>query len=895
MRRIRSQTRPLQLVLAAVLCCFALLSVGASAVEDWRPAAGQKTVFLPFKILAPAGEQKQIERLADRRLDAILKRNQLQSYPRDLAAPLLNGPWPPPPRLLAPVLGKLGLRWVAVGSITRIGRSLSIDLVLHSLTGEPSRSWYRTVASANELADALQYLVGEVLASTGRYPLVRSVAVEGNSRIDTGAILRHVSTQVGDRYDEKRLREDIKAIYRMGYFDDVRVYAGRAEDGKRVVFQVKEKAIINQVSITGTDELKEKEVREVVTVAPNTIVNERKVKESAAAIRRLYKEKGFSHTTVTSRITKVQNGRVNVEFAIKEGKKLYITSIVFQGNKAFDDDDLKEVIETSEKGFFSWLTESGILRRDVLEQDAARLAAFYHNHGFVDARVGTPEVRERKDGLEVIFPVAEGRRYKVGAVRLDGDLIEPAAKLLAGLALPRQEAFSRKVLHDDITRLTDFYANRGYAYADVLPRIDKDEAAGVVNVTLRIEKNMLVHVNRIVIKGNTRTRDKVIRRQMRIKEQEIFNAAALRKSSKRLRRLDYFEDVQISPEPAAGDDLLDIVVRVKEKPTGTFSIGAGYSSVDDFMFMGEISQDNFMGKGQRLALQADISGSGTRYNFSFTEPNLSDSDLLFGVDLYKWSREYDDYTKDSTGFALRFGHPLWNRWYLSWSYGYDHTNLTDLDYANLSSAIRDSLDINVTSYVRVGLSRDTRNHRYAPTKGSIHAVELKYAGGPLGGDSWFTKVKGSTSWYFPFFWKTTLHLKAAAGFVTENTGGELPVYEKFYLGGMNTIRGFKNGQISPRDPLTGDRIGGAKMWFINEEIIFPLLEENGLLGVVFLDAGNVYDTSDNWDFSRLKRSVGLGLRWLSPLGPLRLEWGYNLDPVGDEDRSNWDFSIGGSF
>ncbi len=884
-----------RLLFAAVICCLALVVGGARAVEDWRPAPNQDTLFLPFKILAPGGETATLEKLADEHLASILARNQQRSYPRPLAASILAGPWPPPPRSFPPEYRQLGLRWVAAGSITRIGRHLSIDLVLHSLTGEPPRSWYRTIDNANDLAPTLQYLVGEVLASTGRYPLVRSIEVQGNTRIDAGAILRHVTTHIGDRYDEARLRDDIKAIYAMGYFDDVRVYAGNTAKGKRIVFTVKEKEIINQVTVTGNDELKEKEIREVITVAPNTIINERKVKESAAAIRRLYKEKGFSHTKVTTKISRTQQGRVNVEFSIKEGQKLYIRSIVFSGNQAFSDKELKKTIETSERGLFSWLTDSGVLHRDVLEQDVGRLAAFYHNRGFVDAKVGEPEIREEEDGLVITFPIEEGRRYGVGTVRITGDLIADVNELLARTALARQPYFSRRVLREDITRLTDFYADRGYAYADIIPRIDKDEAAGRVNVTIQIDKNMLVRVNRIVIKGNTRTRDKVIRREMQIKEQEIFNASALRKSSERLRRLDFFEDVEISPEPAASDDILDIIVRVKEKPTGTFSIGAGYSSVDDFMFMGEISQDNFMGKGQRLALQADISGTSTRYNFSFTEPHLSDTDLLFGIDLYNWEREYDDYTKDSSGFALRFGHPLWNRWYLSWSYGYDHTNLVDVDYANLSWAIRESLDINITSYVRVALSRDSRNHRYAPTKGSIHAIETKYAGGPLGGDSYFTKIKGTTSWYFPFFFKTTLHLKAAAGFVTENTGGKLPVYEKFYLGGMNTIRGFKNGQISPRDPVTGDRIGGTKMWFINEEIIFPLLEENGLLGVVFLDAGNVYDSAQSWDFSRIKHSVGAGVRWLSPLGPLRLEWGYNLDPVGDEDRSNWDFSIGGSF
>jgi len=285
-------------------------------------------------------------------------------------------------------------------------------------------------------------------------------------------------------------------------------------------------------------------------------------------------------------------------------------------------------------------------------------------------------------------------------------------------------------------------------------------------------------------------------------------------------------------------------------------------------------------------------------------------------DLYDWKREYDDYSKDSVGGALRFGYPIWERWQVSSSYRFDDTTLSDLEDIT-ASVIRDSRDINVTSSVTLGLRRDTRNRLYDPTEGSDYSLNIEYAGGPLGGDSAFTKAELSAGKYYPFFLDTTLHLRGVMGQVMENSGGMLPVYERFYLGGINTLRGFKTRRVSPRvrvykytnlPPLVENRVGGEKMWYTNLEWIFPLVKDAGLKGVVFLDAGNVYDgcndlapneeciqAGDSWDIGNLKKSLGLGFRWLSPMGPLRLEWGYNLDPVGNEDSSNWDFAIGGAF
>jgi outer membrane protein insertion porin family len=312
--------------------------------------------------------------------------------------------------------------------------------------------------------------------------------------------------------------------------------------------------------------------------------------------------------------------------------------------------------------------------------------------------------------------------------------------------------------------------------------------------------------------------------------------------------------------------------------------------------MGQISENNFLGRGDTLALSANIGGESSRYNLAYTNPSLNDSPLSWGTDLFNTYREYDDYTKESWGGGIRFGYPVFEQWRMFGNYSYTDTDLSDVS-ENASFIIKNSVDLNVTSSVKVSLVRDTRNQRYGASEGSRNLVSVQYAGGPLGGDAQFTKVEGSTGWYFPMPLKTVFRVSASAGQVFENESRKLPVYERFFLGGLNSVRGFEYGKISPTDPVTGERIGGDKMWYTNTEIIFPLLETQGLMGVIFYDAGQVLNDDQDWSEATdsTRQAAGAGVRWLSPMGPLHLVWGYNLDPEDDEDQSVWDFSVGGVF
>ena len=858
----------------------------------------RSTLFLPLKVIS-SDQDTAFEQQLDQELAAAATSRGHQFLERSQAQEELpyQSHWPPRLSQMRG-LAEGDVSYIITGTASRLGKAISLDLLLFDLEQGSTRHSSFASTSLEELPQTIGRLSQEISAYTTRHRNIGSITVSGNSRIDTGAILTKVKNRQGDRFDPLRLRDDLKNIFRMGFFDDVALDVEESATGKLITFQVKEKEIIGSVVISGEDALKEEDIKEILTVSANTIYNPNQVNKSASFIRQFYKAKGYYDTQVTTKLTYPKDDYINIEFVIEEGKKLYVREIIFEGNDSFDEDELKEIMETSEKGFFSWFTESGVLKRDSVREDADRLAAFYQNNGFVEVQVGEPRIDHRDDALFVTFQIQEGERYKVGLLDLDGDLLDGREQLLTMINLGDERFFTRKVLREDVLAITDFYAANGFAFAHVDPQTHKDPASKRIDVTFHIDKGELVYVNRIIIRGNERTRDKVIRREIALAEDDIYDASAIKRSTARLKRLEFFEEVNITPEPTDEDDKMDVLVELKEKSTGTFSIGAGYSSVDSLMFMGEISQNNFLGRGQRLALSANIGGSNTRYNLSFTEPHLNDSQLLFGFDIYSWERDYDYYTKAATGGSLRFGYPLIEKWRAYWSIGTDDSKVTDPVYNYDTENPEDwqtLQNISRTNYTTLGVARDTRNRRYSPSQGSRHVISSKHAGGLIGGDASFTKVEGSTSWYFPVWKDLVFHTKFAAGYVNENESGKLPDYEKFYLGGLSTVRGFDNSSIGPWNEAHTTRLGGNKMCYTNQEFIFPLFKDAGLDGVVFYDAGNSWGSGDDMRLHDLRHGAGAGFRWMSPMGPLRLEWGKNLDPEPHEDSSVWDFSIGGSF
>ncbi len=874
-----------------VVCCV----MGLTVSELAQAVTAQKTAFLPLKINAEDAARIQVS--VDKAFEETLADQGFTMISRKQAARLVNyqGSWPPPASVLKKVAANTGLDYVAVGSLTQIGGQISVDMeVFDALSPVAPRLLSREGRSLQGIDLIFSETLADVVRFTHRDRIVHSIAPAGNERIDSGAILRKITTKPGDFYNPSALRKDLKSVFSMGYFDNVEIEVNDSDNGKDVIFRVQEKPLISSFTVTGTDEISEKDVLEAANIKKNTILNPAKLNDAIQRIKGLYKSKGYYNTEAVAKLSYPSPKNVEVRLVITEGKKMSIAEINFVGNSAYDDGDLEDVIQTSSWNIFSWLTEGGILRMDVLQQDAARLGAFYNNHGFLEARVAAPKVEEKDGDLYVTFTIDEGARYRVGTVAVEGDLIEDKDILLSKMKIRQEEYLNRKVLREDRLRLTDIYAEHGYAFAEANPAIQKSSQGKRVDITYRIEKGDLVHFNRIEIRGNTRTHDNVIRRDLLVEEGGVFDSRAIRHSTKRLQRLGFFEDVTVTPQPTANEDQMNVIVDVKEKSTGQFSVGAGYSSSDKLMFMGEISENNFLGMGTRLSLSASLSAVTNRFNLSYTDPRLFDSNVSAGIDAFNWTREYTDYTKDSWGGGLRFGHHLWEQWRIFYGYTWSNTTLSDIS-EDASDFILRSKDINVTSSIRVSVSRDTRNRRFNPSTGSKNVFSIKYAGGILGGDAEFTKIEGTTSWYFPMPFSTVLHFKAAAGQAFENEDDKLPVYENFYLGGMNSIRGFRSSSVSPIDPTNDEKYGGDKMWYSTLEVNFPLLTEAGLYGVAFTDVGNVYAAEDNWEFSEIKKSAGLGVNWMSPMGPLRLIWAYNLDKKEGDEDATWDFAMGGNF
>ncbi len=797
------------------------------------------------------------------------------------------------------------VQFVLFGSMSRIGEQLSLDLRLVDVQEAGARPKILFAKGhSRDISLLLDQMESEILRAVVAPYLVAEVNISGNRRVDTDAILQTATTRVGDQYGPETIASDVKTIYKMGFFDDVQVDVNKDPSGFVVTFMVREKPAINRITVSGNKEISEDKIREVIDLKPYTIIKEETLRDGVDKIKAIYAEKGYMAAEVLASVEQVSDQAADVTFEITEGDKVRIKSIELQGNKAFSDGELKDLMETSEKKSAwipSWSNimallkgDAAVLKWDALERDLGRTAAFYHNRGYVDAKVGSPAVRQEDSWIYITIPIEEGSCYGVGQVDIEESFFKDKDRLLTEITISKEPVFSQEILRKDIMTLTELYADEGFAYADITPRIQKDQEKKLVNITLVVNTGPSIKFERIDIAGNTRTRDKVIRRELRVRELEPFSASGLRKSSQRLHRLGYFEDVNLVPSRGSSEEYMDLKVEVKERPTGSFSIGAGYSSVDKLIVMGEISQRNFLGKGQTLTFKGILGAETNRYSLNFVEPYFRDTRLSFGLDLYNWEQEYDDYTKDSTGGAVRFAYPLTDDLTSFVKFRIDNTDLSDVS-DNASAIIEDSMDIHATRSVSTGLTYDTRDHYYNPSHGWNNRVTVEYAGGLLGGDSSFVKLEGRASYYHPI-WKAIVgHVNCGLGYVTEGSNGKLPIYERFFLGGMDTVRGYKYGRISPVDPETEERIGGEYMGYMQIETIFPLIKDMGLNGVCFLDMGNAWEDETGYDIGDLRKSAGLGVRWLSPIGPLRIEWGYNIDKEEGDDASNWEFRMGGAF
>ncbi len=788
-------------------------------------------------------------------------------------------------------------RFALYGTFNAVDEYISLDARLVDGYGERETvPFYIVKEGIINILPAVEELAEKVHQEMLREERIASIDIEGVDILDPDVVLLRLQVQEGDMYDPEKLNRELHNIFDLGYFDDVQFHVQDTPQGKEITIVVEEKPLIQNINISGTDDISESDVREVLTTRTGSVVNPRIISEDLGRIRELYRGKGYYNATVDYSISEIDERQANLNIVINEGNRLFIRGIEIRGAQEVSERTLRGEMELKKRGIFSWLTGRGVLREELLDRDVAAMEAFYADKGYIDARVGQPDVAYEEDGIYLTFHVEEGPRYKMGEVSFRGDLLVSEDELKKLTALDdlgeEGEYFSRSAMREDTQNLADFYTDYGYAFAeaDVNMQVDEDERK--VDVIYNLSKGDKIYIGRVLIEGNTRTRDNVIRREMRLTDGDLFRGSDLRRSTERLQRLDYFEQVDIQPVPTEDDNVLDLVTQVEEKPTGMLSAGAGYSSYDKVFFTGMIQQRNLFGKGYSLSFSGSFGARTTRFDLDFWNPRVRDSNLGMGADLYWIDEEYFTYDRETRGGRAKFAYTLGEYTRLHWNYRLENYDITNVD-DDAHRDIRDLEGENWSSSAYVAAIRDSRNRRINPSRGTRNLISVEYAGGLLQGDDNFIKYIASSDYYRPVLNRSIFHWKGQAGYVMRNTDEDIPNFELFRLGGINSVRGYAGRKLAPRFD-DGEVKGGDKHFFTNFELLHPLNEEIGLMGLVFFDAGNVWDKGESVDFD-LYKSIGAGVRWYSPMGPIRVEYGYALDDLEDSSRSQIEFSMGHEF
>ncbi|MCG8564467.1 MAG: outer membrane protein assembly factor BamA [Desulfobacterales bacterium] len=794
---------------------------------------------------------------------------------------------------------KMGVDQIITGQIFTLGQRMSIDATMYPVYGDdvPMTLFAQSSGKAStSIASAVEQLKKGVVGELFEKRIISSIRVAGNRRIESDAILRVITSEPQEIMVPSKLSQDLQKIYKMGFFENVVIRKKSLDRGLEITFEVTEKPTVRYIKFSGNHVYEEEELFDVVDTSTGSILNVYKINADVDKLRRLYTEKNYHNVQIAYNIDTVKNRQADIQFDIKEGEKLKIESITFEGNRHFDKDDLADVMKVQEKGFWSFLTSSGDLDETELENDVIRIESLYKNNGFINVKVSDPEIAYNEESITVKFKIEEGFQYSVGKVDIEGDILGNKEDLLEDMRIKKGGLFNREELRTDLLRLNDKYANEGYANAKVVPLVDKNNETKIVDIRFKVTQGEMVYFNRINISGNTKTRDKVIRREMAVKEQGKYSLAKIQRSYRNLRFKDYFEVVDIKPTKTDVANQRNLEVTVKEKATGNFAFGGGFNSGDGPFGQVSLEERNLFGKGYNLKLMARLSGETGLYNISFTEPWLFDKPISLGGDIYKLEKEYDHYDRDSIGFTIRNAYrQIWDYTSLGVEYNLEQFEVSDVDVTKTSVTPGKFLTASLKPYI----SYDSRNHYFLPTKGSFHKFSIEYAGEVVGGEIDYTKYLAETGVWVPMFWKFTgaLHLKG--GYLDDRTDGNPDIdWARFYLGGINSIRGFDDADdINATPDGSSIQRGGEKFIQFNAEMIFPIEEKMGVMGVLFYDRGDVYRASEDIDLGSQFSSAGFEVRWNSPMGPIRLAYGLVLDGQDKKKAGDgqFDFSIGAFF
>ena len=755
--------------------------------------------------------------------------------------------------------------------------------------------------------------------------VLKEVKIAGNLRVEEDGIRLHIKNRPGEPFDRAVVEQDVKAIYRMGFFDDVQ--AEISPDGV-LTYTVKEKPYVREVKIQGNSQIGRDKIETALGITPRTILDHGKVTEGVDKVRKLYNEQGYVSAKVDYALSIESSNQAVLVLDIVEGNRLLIKKVSFEGNRTFSEGELRGLIATKEEWIFSFITNRGVLDRDILTNDIAILSNHYYDHGYIDHKIDEPVILRDRDGLEVVIRVDEGQQYRVGKVEIGGDLLQDGKQMLKKVKLTTGQIFRGSRLREDITTITDMYSDKGFAFVQVDPVTKISAPEKTVDVALVITKGPPVYFNRVLIAGNTKTRDKVVRRELEATEQELYSGSKITQSRNALQRTGYFEDVQLTTKKTAQPDTVDLLVDVKEGPTGTFSIGAGYSGGSGFLFNAGVSEKNLFGRGQSLNGTFAIGSERQDFIVSYNEPYFNDTKVALGITGFNTETDYPDFDERKLGMAVTTSYPLrgftlpfWGDRKSEASIGSDELNrdapLTLWDYmrgtmayeftkdtiSNIESgapaAISDAKGSSLTSAVIPGFTYDSRDHFFNPTEGTKSLFAVKIAG--LGGDSRFVKADIGGRWYYPLLkdpnWggSYVLALGGALGYgvgyaKSSSSGHDLPLFERYFPGGINSVRGYADRSLGPKED--GDVVGGDKQAIMNVELLFPIAEQYGLRGVAFFDVGQAFSSSQNISWGEFRRSVGMGARWMSPFGPLRVELGFPLNKKPGDDTSVLGFGAG---
>jgi outer membrane protein insertion porin family len=724
-------------------------------------------------------------------------------------------------------------------------------------------------------------------------PRIRSIEVKGNQKVETSTIQFYIRNRVGDEFSVARIREDILRIYRLGFFKDVQVDVEEFEGGLRVTFIVVEEPFVRDITIAGAQAVKREEVEGKLALKANSVLNRNQVRDSLDKIKQLYQEKGYYFADAEAVYTDMGPDEIDLTIRITEGEKILIKRITFVGNRAIEPWELKNVMETKESSLISFITGTGVYQREMLRNDLRRLEAFYQTRGFLRVEISEPDVRvdPKANGIFITIAVKEQEQYRVGRLRVEGDDLFSAAELKNSMKLQEGEIFDRSQLANDVLKISDRYTERGYAFADVVPLTSIDQAKRLVNIDVQIDRGPQVRVGRILIVGNEITRDKVIRREIRLNEGDLFDSSKLRRSRQRLGNLGFFEEVKLDTRRRPEENLVDLEVRVKEQPTGAFTAGAGYSSTQSVIGTASIRQNNLFGRGQRLALTAAVSAVSADFTLSFTEPYFLDSQFSLGLEAFNRNFDYDSFDSRETGGGLRFSRAIGEYLRAGLGYRYEDINITDVS-DDASQRIKDLAGRSTSSVITPSLAWDSRDNQFNPTRGFYNFLSFDFAGGPLGAENQFYKAVGEVNWYYPLVGDLVFSARGRVGYADGWGDKELPLLERFFVGTQAvTIRGYRLEDVGPKD-VNGDAIGGNSLILLSGQLRFPVTEGLSLVG--FVDAGNLYDKND-FDPTTLRVGVGAGIRFVTPLGPLALDWGFKLDRKAGEKPSEVHFNIGTLF